>query len=145
MQPDGREALFDAAKESVKPGDCERWSYLALQHHAMAAPRDDVGDLRAEWIKPRANCGFRVCHSSVDDITYYAFGVQPAAYCVGFHSNSNQIVAAKAVQSFVPANSHASILRFLAEKNLDGKICLIAGGFYVFGVFCRGENVVRLW
>jgi hypothetical protein len=82
----------------------------------MASHCDDVGDLTAKLIKTRSSRGFCVGDSSVDGVADYSFGVQPAAYGVGFHSNSNQIIAAKAVQSFVSANSHASILRFLAEK-----------------------------
>jgi hypothetical protein len=33
----------------------------------------------------------------------------------------------------------------LAEKNLEGEKYPIMGGFCVFGVFCCGENVVKLW
>jgi hypothetical protein len=87
----------------------------------MTPHRDYVLDLFAELIKTRASRGLCVGDSSVDRVTYYAFGVQTAAYGVGLHSNPNQIIATKAVQRFVPANSHASILRFLTEKSWMGK------------------------
>jgi hypothetical protein len=46
--------------------------------------------------------------------------MQPAAHRIGFHPNSDQIIAPKAVQSVFPADSHVSILRSLQKKDLGG-------------------------
>jgi hypothetical protein len=55
--------------------------------------------------------------------------MQAAPHSVSFHADSNQIIARKAVQSIVPANSHAPILRFLKKKNLEGLYACFIGDF----------------
>ncbi len=51
MEAEGGEAVFDAAKEAVKPGDCECWRGFALEHDAGAAEGYDVGDLGEDGLE----------------------------------------------------------------------------------------------
>jgi hypothetical protein len=67
--------------------------------------------------------------------------MQAAAHCIGFHSNSDQIIALKAVQSLFPADSHTSILRFLQEKNLCGGMCVFTRDFAISTMFLE----VKTW
>jgi hypothetical protein len=90
--------------------------YVALEHYACAAQLHYAFDLFEDALETRAIRGFCVVDPAVDGVAYNAFGVEAAADRVGFHPNSNQIIALKAVQSLFSADSHALILRFLQEK-----------------------------
>ena len=54
-----------------------------------------VVDFVADSLKIRASCGFGVIDSAFDGVGYDALWMEAAAYGVGFHANSNQIIALK--------------------------------------------------
>jgi hypothetical protein len=66
----------------------------------------------------RAVSGVCVVDSAVDCVAYDALRMQAAAHRIGFHPNPNQIIALKAVQSILPADSH-----MFDSAGLAGKIC----------------------
>jgi hypothetical protein len=72
--------------------------------------------------------------------------MKAAAHCIGFHADSDQIIASKAIQSVFPADSHVSILWFFAKKNCGAGKGVLQGVLRFhprFWVVKRGEVVVK--
>jgi hypothetical protein len=71
--------------------------------------------------------------------------MQAAAHCIGLHSNPDQIIALKAVQSLFPADSHTPILRSRRKEICVERNVVFTGGGAFSTVFLDGKNVVKLW
>src|SRR5580698_3821113 len=113
MKPHVAEAAFDVAKQGLKPCNWRRRSRFALEQYGCATHRHNIGDLSAEAVECRAgevrlNGSFGVADLSVKSVAHYTVRMQPTPYSVGLHANTNQIIACKAVQSVVTADSHGS-------------------------------------
>jgi hypothetical protein len=76
--------------------------------------------------------GLNVGYFPVEGVGHDAFGVEAAAYCIGFHADADQIVTCKTFESFDPADSHISILRFLQEKFWRGGMWFLLRVFAIY-------------
>ena len=137
VQPDLREALFDAPKQPLEPVDLEIGMDAALHQHARAAHLHGFGDLLVDRLEVEdvalvgarvglAGAGQRtvegaegavlgaevgVVDIAIDDVGDHALGVQAAAHRVGLEAQADQVGGEEVIESLLARDRHGVILQ----------------------------------
>src|SRR5262249_51949841 len=122
MQPDLREPLLDALEQALEPLDLQVGMETALHEHAGAAHLDGFGDLGVNSfeVEDVAFAGqlalertvegaegtvlgaeIRVVDIAIDDVGDNAFRMQPAAYSIRFHAESDEVVGVEVFEGLL--------------------------------------------
>ncbi len=136
VQPDLREALFDAAEEALEPVDLEIGVDAALHQHAGATHLDGLGDLLVNRLEVEdvALFGARVglagprqravegaegavlgaevgvVDVAIDDVGDHALGMQAAAHGVGLKAQADEVGGMEVVERLLAGQRHTAIL-----------------------------------
>src|SRR5437870_2611801 len=129
MQVNLGKSLLDATQHALVPLDLQIGMQAALHQHARAAEFDRLANLVVDcfqiedvslfgfgafqWTIERTESAVfgaevRVINVAIDDVGDHALGMQLAAQGVGFHTDADQIIGAKQIDSLYFGEGHSA-------------------------------------
>src|ERR1022692_4434707 len=88
-----RKTIFDAAQHFLVPVNLQVGMQAALHQYAGAAEFDGLANLFVDGVE-------------IDDVSYGACGMKPAADRVGFHADADQVIGLEHLQRLLLGEGH---------------------------------------